>query len=118
MMMQVARARKASWMSSRRSHRMRSRLMPWYQAIVLFDDPPVHAQAGALGLTSAGDPRTDAFGAYGLAVLVVVVGAVGEQLVGAPARSAAPTAYGRDLVDQRDAMALPSPPRPSPTCYT
>ncbi|MEV6873316.1 suppressor of fused domain protein [Amycolatopsis sp. NPDC051128] len=31
-MMQVARLRKASWMSSRRSQWMRSRFMPWYQA--------------------------------------------------------------------------------------
>ena len=55
-----------------------------------------------MGLTSAGDPRTDAFGAYGLAVFVVVVGAVAEELVRPLAGPAAPIAYGRDLVDQRE----------------
>jgi hypothetical protein len=53
-------------------------------------------------LASAGDARADALGAYGFAVFVVVVGAVGEQLIGPPAGSAAAAAYGWDLVNQRE----------------
>jgi hypothetical protein len=100
-MMQVARARKASGMSSRRSHRMRSRFMPWYQAMVR-SITHRYTPARAVRLAAAGDAWADAFGSYGFAVLVVVVGAVGVQLVGAPAWPTAASAYRWDLVDQRE----------------
>src|SRR2546421_9381383 len=97
----VARARNASWMSSRRSQRMRSRLMPWYQATVRSTTHLNLPQAGALGLAAAGDPRSDALGLDGLAVLVVVVGPVSEQLAGAPAWPTTTAPYRWDPPDRR-----------------
>jgi hypothetical protein len=63
--------------------------------------PPVLAQPGPVRVPSAGDTRSDAFGAHLLAVLVVVIGPVAVQLVRAlpwPAATAADRWYG---VDQR-----------------
>lgn len=65
------------------------------------DHPPVDAQPGAVWCAAAGDPRADALGPYRFAVLVVVVGPVGEQFVGAPA---GPAADRWDLVDQRQQL--------------
>ncbi len=64
------------------------------------DDPPEHAEPGAVGCAPAGDAGADALGAYGSAVLVVVVGAVGEHLVGALAGPATAASHGWELVDQ------------------
>ena len=64
------------------------------------DHPPVDAESGAVGLATAGDAWADALGSYRFAVLVVVVGAVGEQFVGASAWSAPTAAHRRDLLDQ------------------
>jgi hypothetical protein len=49
---------------------------------------------------SSDDARTDALAPDRFAVLVVVVGAVGEQFVGSLSWPAAPAPHGRDLVDQ------------------
>jgi hypothetical protein len=65
-----------------------------------FDHPPVDAQTGVVWLASSGDARTDALAPDRLAVLVVVVGAVGEQFVGSLSWPAAPPSNGWDLVDQ------------------
>jgi hypothetical protein len=68
------------------------------------DDPPLAAQAGAVGDAAVGDARSDPAGAQLSAVDVVVVAAVGEQLPRSAAGSAAPSADRRDGVDQREEL--------------
>ena len=51
-------------------------------------------------LAAAGDAGLDAAGAHGAAVLVVVVGAVGVQLVRSLPWAATTTAHGWDAVEQ------------------
>jgi hypothetical protein len=69
-----------------------------------FDDPAVSAEAGAVGGAAAGDAWGDAAGAQQPPVLVVVVAAVGEQLSGASAGSAASAADRWDGVEERDEL--------------
>ena len=63
-MMAQAKRRKASWMSSRISHRMRSRRNQLQQGETLLNDPAVHAQPGIMllaahrpGHAADADPR-------------------------------------------------------------
>src|SRR5256885_1154189 len=60
--------------------------------------------SGRTVATAAGDARADALGAARPAVLVVVVGPVGVQLVGSPAWPATPAAHRWNLVDQRQEL--------------
>jgi hypothetical protein len=69
-MMQVARLKNAWWMSSRRSRRMRRRFMPLVPGDRSLYHPPEDPEAGAVGLSAAGDVRFDAAGRHGAAVLV------------------------------------------------
>ena len=69
-------------MSSRISQRMRRRSEPVQQAKRPLDDPAVDAQPGAVFGAAAGDERGDPAVADQLAVLVVVVAAVGVECRG------------------------------------
>src|SRR5688572_22941493 len=100
-MMQVARLRNASWMSSRCSQRMRNRFIPWYQAIMRSTTHPDRAQARTVRFTAAGDTRPDALGADQPAVLVVVVAPVGVEPGGGGNADAPPAVDRRDRVEQR-----------------
>jgi hypothetical protein len=60
---------------------------PVQQGEALLDDPAVHAQPGAMLRTAAGDHGRDALLPYLRAVLVVVIAAVGVELVRALAGS-------------------------------
>lgn len=87
-------------MSSRRSRRIRSRFIPWYQAMVrstthrIVPSPvpwawPRRAMRGLIPLAHTS-----------LRYFVVVVAAVSEQLVRTLAWSSFPAAHGRDRVQQ------------------
>ncbi|GAU71585.1 hypothetical protein SSP35_52_00080 [Streptomyces sp. NBRC 110611] len=65
-----------------------------------FDDIPEGARAGAVGLASFGDDRTDAALPQQAAVLVVVVAAAGEQGIRPPPWPAHHPGYRGDLVEQ------------------
>jgi hypothetical protein len=65
-----------------------------------FHDPAVDAEAGTMGRAASGDAWADAFAADGPAVLVMVVGAVGEHLVRALPWPATAASYGWNLVEQ------------------
>jgi hypothetical protein len=69
-----------------------------------FDDPPLTAQARAMGDAAAGDPRSDPALSKLSTVDVVVIAAVGEQLPRSSAGAAAPAPNRRDGVDQRDQL--------------
>jgi hypothetical protein len=66
----------------------------------LLDHPPVTAQAGAVRRTAAGDHRGDAPGADPSAVEVVILAAVGVDLLRTAMGSAAAASYRRDGLDQ------------------
>ena len=68
------------------------------------DDPADLAEAGAVLGLAAGDHRGDAPLADETAVLVVVVAAVSDDLVGSASRSADGAAYRRHGVEQRDQL--------------
>ncbi len=68
------------------------------------DHPAVAAEARTVLGLSARDHRLDAALADEAALLVMVVGAVSEQTVGASPRPAAHTGNGRDGVEQRDQL--------------
>jgi len=110
-MIAQARLRKASWMSSRISQRMRSPAEPVQQRDGLFHDPPVGAQPGAVPGAAAGDHGRDALLAPAC-VLVVVITAVGIDGIRALARPTAAAADRRDGLDQRhelgDVVAVPA----------
>src|SRR5829696_5748377 len=66
-----------------------------------FHDPAQPAEARAVGGATAGDDRGDAALTQQLAVLVVVIAAVGVDLAGASSRPAAPAADRWDRVQER-----------------
>ena len=66
--------------------------------------PAENAQAGAVFDASFGDDRADAAVPEQAAVLVVVVGAVGEQGIGSASGSADDACHGRNLVQQRQQL--------------
>jgi hypothetical protein len=68
------------------------------------DDPADAAKPGAVLGLAACDDRSDASLADEAAVLVVVVAAVGDELVGTKAGPADNTAHGRDPLDQGDEL--------------
>ena len=111
-MMAQARLRKASWMSSRISQRMRSRREPVQQCDGLLNHPAVHAQPGAMLRATAGDHGSDALLPDLLTVFVVVIAAVSVDLTGPLARAAAAAAHRRDGPDQGhelgDVVAVPA----------
>ena len=72
------------------------------QGEAALDDPAMAAEAGAVGDPAAGDPRRDPAPAQLAAIVVVVVAAVGEQLLGTTSRPPAPPADRWHGVDQRD----------------
>jgi len=65
------------------------------------DDPAVASESGAVFCLAAGDARLDATCPGEAAVLVVVVAAVGVEVVRAAAWTPAPAAHGGDRLDQR-----------------
>ena len=67
----------------------------------LLDDPAVFAQAGAVFGAASGDDRRDTDCLDLFAVLVVVIGAVGEQRVRLSARATAAAPHRWERVDQR-----------------
>jgi hypothetical protein len=77
-----------------------------------FDDPADLAQPGGVRDAAAGDARDDAALAQEPAVLVEVIAAGGEQLVGLAPRPPAPAADRGDRVEQReqlgDVVAVPA----------
>lgn len=81
-----------------------------------FDDPAVAAEAGAVLALAAGEDRFDPARPELAAVALRVVGAVGEEPVGAAARSADTTTYRWDAVDQgqqlRDVVPVATGERP------
>jgi hypothetical protein len=81
-----------------------------------FDDPAVLSEAGAVLGLAAGDLGLDAAFAQLLAMPLGVVGAVGEQPVGAAARVADTAAHRRHPVDKRqqlgDVVAVTAGQRP------
>jgi hypothetical protein len=79
---------------------MSRRRKPWSQEIRALDDVAEDAQAGAARLASLRDHGADPASPEQAAVFVVVVAAVGQQRIGASARSADPARNGRDLVEQ------------------
>ena len=99
-MMAQARLRKASWMSSRISQRIRSRRNQCSSAMDLLHHPAVGAQPRAVRGAAAGDHGRDALLPYLLAVLVVVVAAVSVDPVRALTGPPAAAAYRRDRLDQ------------------
>jgi hypothetical protein len=64
------------------------------------DHPTLSSQAGAVRFPAASDQRVDAPGSQLVPVLVVIVGAVGEQQIGTPARATDPAGDRRDAIDQ------------------
>ena len=74
---------------------------PVQQRECLLDDPAVLAQSGAVRDASAGDDRRDADRLDLLAVLVVVIGTVGEHCLRPAPRPTPPAAYRRNGIDQR-----------------
>ena len=68
------------------------------------DDPPNAAEAGAVLGAAASDHRPDPARPNKAAVLVEVVAAVCDQLIGSPAWPADDTRDGRDPVEQRDQL--------------
>jgi conjugative relaxase-like TrwC/TraI family protein len=80
-MMAQAKRRKASWMSSRISHRMRSRRNQCSRAKPCSNDPAIHAQPGIMLLAATGDDRLDPRLANLLAVFVMVVAAIGVERI-------------------------------------
>ena len=73
---------------------------PAQQGDGLLDDPAMHAQARAMSRVTAGDHGSDPGLADLLAVLVVVIAAVGIDLIRALARPSAATPRGRDGLDK------------------
>ena len=63
-------------------------------------DPALRTEPGAVLLSASGDHGLDATGPELASVPVVVIGPVGEQPVGAPARTADSAGDGSDAVDQ------------------
>jgi hypothetical protein len=99
-MMQVARSRNASWMSSRRSQRVRRRFMPWYQAIVRSTTQRYTPRPEPCGSPRRAIRGPDPLAAQDAPVLVVVVGTIAEQFVGAAAWSTTPALDGWDRLYQ------------------
>ena len=93
-MMAQARLRKASWMPSRTPQRMRSRRNQCSSAMDCSTTPPVGAQARAVPRSATGDHGRDALLTYLLAVLVMVIPAVGLDPFRAPCAAAAAAAHG------------------------
>ena len=80
------------------------------------DDPALAAEPGAVSGLAAGDERLDAALPEQTAVLVVVVGAVGDQRPGTVSWAADTAAHGRHAVEQleqlRDLVAVAAGERP------
>jgi hypothetical protein len=89
--------RKTSWMSSRRSQRMRRRREPGDRAL---DDIPEDAQAASVWLASLCNHRADPALPEQAPVRVVVVTVVRQQGVRPPARPADRARNRRDPVEQ------------------
>src|SRR5829696_8946647 len=70
-----------------------------------FHDPAPPAQSGAVPGATSGDNRGDAALTQQLAVLVVVIAAVGVDLARAPSRPAPQAADGRDRVQERQQLS-------------
>jgi hypothetical protein len=68
------------------------------------DDPAERAEAGAVLAAAARDQRSDPAGANETAVLVVVVAAITDQLIGPPARPPDEAANRGYAVEQRDQL--------------
>ena len=68
------------------------------------DNPSVAAQAGAVVGLPSGDHGLDPALPELAAVAVLVVAAVGDQRVGAPAWSSAPAAHRRHALNERDQL--------------
>jgi DDE superfamily endonuclease len=66
----------------------------------LFHDPAVHAQPRAVLLAASGDERRDPGVSHLLAVLVVVVAAIGVERVGSPSWTSATSTHRGDGLDQ------------------
>lgn len=77
---------------------------PVEQCKALLDHPAVHAQSGTVLDATLRDDRGDSQGPYLLAVLVVVVTAVGVERDRSLSGPSAPAAYGRDGLDQGDEL--------------
>ncbi len=73
---------------------------PVQQGEGLLDDPAVHAQARAVLGAAAGDDRGDALLPHPPAVLVVVIAAVGVDLIRPLAWPATAAPHRRDGLDQ------------------
>ena len=73
---------------------------PVQQRDGLFGDPPVHAESRTVPGAAPGDLGLDSLGTHEIAILVVVVGAVGVQLARSPARAASPSPHRRNRLDQ------------------
>ena len=69
-----------------------------------FDDPAHGAEARAVLGVAAGDQRSDPALTEEAAMLVVVVAAIGDQLLGAAARPTRTAGDGRDTVEERDQL--------------
>src|SRR5437016_2548795 len=100
-MMEHARRRNASWMSSRISQRMPSRRKQGNRPNVCSTTHRYWPQPGAVFGAAPGDDRRDTHRPNLLAILVVVVGTVGIHRVRPSSRAPAATAYWRDVLDQR-----------------
>jgi hypothetical protein len=74
---------------------------PVQQGETLLDDPAIHAEAGPVFLTAAGDEWRDPDLAYLFAVLVVVVPTVGVDRVRSLSRAASTAFHWWDRLDQR-----------------
>jgi hypothetical protein len=73
---------------------------PVQQREALLDHPSVHAQPGAVFLSSTRDERCDALGSHQLAILVMVIATIGVDRVWALAWTPRPATHRGDRLNQ------------------